>query len=142
VAEPMTVLVSGETAHALPPDQARVTRLGARRVKGFHEEIELFLLDGWGRKTAPRRQPDAPLIGRDEELARLRRAFAEAQAGQGRFILLVGDAGVGKSRLVQEIGLEATLRAGLVLEGHCVPFGASAAYEPWRAIVQGLLGVR
>ena len=50
---------------------------------------------------------DAPLIGRDPEIARLRTALAEAGLGRGGVVALVGEAGVGKSRLVGELATEA-----------------------------------
>ncbi len=46
--------------------------------------------------------PDIPLFGRDEELATLERAFENAQSGQGALVLLTGEAGIGKTRLMQE----------------------------------------
>jgi DNA-binding SARP family transcriptional activator/pimeloyl-ACP methyl ester carboxylesterase len=49
------------------------------------------------------RAGDAPLIGRDAELARLRRALDQARAGRGTAVALIGEAGIGKSRLVEEL---------------------------------------
>ncbi len=59
---------------------------------------------------------DAPLIGRDEALERLQQAYAQAQSGHGRMVLVSGEPGIGKSRLVQEfvtgVQSEATVIAG------------------------------
>ena len=80
-------------ADALPPFM----------VKGKAKPIDAFSL---GREIARRQFRDEstlPLVGRDDELARLHDAVAAVTAGTGRAVELVGDAGVGKTRLVDEL---------------------------------------
>jgi DNA-binding SARP family transcriptional activator len=73
---------------------------------------------------------EAPLIGRSSELATLGNAFEEARWGRGRVIAIVGEAGVGKSRLVAELARTAAEHDARVLVGRCyeseqiLPFGA------------------
>ncbi|MGY1747378.1 ATP-binding protein [Blastococcus sp. SYSU D00695] len=66
---------------------------------------------------------DRPLVGRDAELARLLEAVDRAAAGRGSAVLLAGDAGVGKTRLLDELCARATARGLRVLAGHCVDLG-------------------
>jgi AAA ATPase domain len=77
---------------------------------------------GSGPFASIRRPPlvltrDTPLIGRDQEMARLRAALAETVSGQGRVVALTGEAGVGKTRLVAELAAEVLADSMGVLVG-------------------------
>jgi len=80
--------------------------------------------------------------GRDVELATLRAAARQAQAGHGQFVTVVGEAGVGKSRLMFELchGLERENVA--VIEGRCQAAGADTPYLPFVDALRQLLGLR
>ncbi|MCF6745935.1 LuxR family transcriptional regulator [Blastococcus sp. KM273128] len=69
------------------------------------------------------RWDDAPLVGRADELARLLAQVERAVAGRACATLLAGDAGVGKTRLLDELGRRAAERGLRVLTGHCVDLG-------------------
>ena len=84
----------------------QVTPLGPVPVKGFAEPVEVFELSG---ASALRRRLQAAaargltrFVGRQPELEALQQALARAEAGHGQVVALVGEAGVGKSRLVYE----------------------------------------
>lgn len=88
---------------------------------------------------APARRFDSPLVGRERPLTALRNAFAGVVQHRACHLLtVVGPAGIGKSRLVQEfaheLGPEAT-----VLHGHCLPYGEGITYWPLTEIVQQIL---
>lgn len=70
------------------------------------------------------------LIGRQEEVARLHDLFSQAQGGQGQLVLIGGEAGIGKSRLVAEVRLWAEAHGFLALQGSCFPADRSAPYAP------------
>ena len=70
------------------------------------------------------------LIGRRHELESLVGALERAQAGQAAVVLVSGDAGIGKSRLVAELCAIARERGGLVLQGQCAALGESMPYLP------------
>ena len=95
-----------------------------------------FRLLGIETGTRPiARGPDAPLVGRKRELAALRRAYEEArEARRPRLIAVVGEPGIGKTRLVRElvagVGDEAT-----VLVGRCVSYGQGATFLPLREML-------
>ena len=69
------------------------------------------------------RWDDAPLVGRAAELARLMAHVERAVEGRPSAVLLAGDAGVGKTRLLDELGRRAAARGVRVLTGHCVDLG-------------------
>ncbi|WP_405623082.1 helix-turn-helix transcriptional regulator [Streptomyces sp. NBC_00076] len=81
----------------------------------------------------------APLIGREDELARLAGVLGRARGGEARAVLIAGDAGVGKTRMLDEVAGQAD-RAGMtVLTGHCVDLGdVGLPYLPFTEIL-GLL---
>jgi DNA-binding CsgD family transcriptional regulator/tetratricopeptide (TPR) repeat protein len=72
----------------------------------------------------------APLVGRSAELRRLHGLLAEAEAGQPVVVLVSGDAGVGKTRLVAELSAGAASRGFTVLSGHCAELADTVPYLP------------
>jgi DNA-binding SARP family transcriptional activator len=70
-------------------------------------------------------------VGREEELEALRTDFDEASRGHGRLVLLVGEPGIGKSRLAEEALRSAHQRSARVLVGRCWEAGGAPAYWPW-----------
>ena len=78
------------------------------------------------------------LIGRVAELQMLEAAFAQAAAGAAPTVLVGGEAGIGKSRLVGELSGRVAARGALVLAGGCAPFGAGGA--PLAPVVEALRG--
>lgn len=72
----------------------------------------------------------AELIGREVELARLLDALQQATAGEGSVLFLVGEAGIGKSRLAQAVATDAAQRGLPVLRGRAVQSPTPAAYRP------------
>jgi DNA-binding CsgD family transcriptional regulator len=81
----------------------------------------------------------APLIGRDEEVARLAGALERARAGTAGAVLIAGDAGVGKTRVLDEIAGRAADTGMTVLTGHCVDLGdVGLPYLPFTEILGAL----
>ena len=69
------------------------------------------------------RWDDGPLVGRAQELGQLLVHLDRAVAGRSSAVLLAGDAGVGKTRLLEELAVQASKRGMRVLTGHCVDLG-------------------
>ncbi len=74
---------------------------------------------------------DIPLVGREQEMARSRTALVEAHAGRGRIMLVTGEAGVGKTRLIGELSAEASHRDSHVLLGRCHEGEQILPFGPW-----------
>ncbi len=84
----------------------------------------------------PTRHLEAPLVGRREELAALRRAFARVVEDRHcRLVLVLGEAGIGKTRLASELTAELDGEAS-VLVGRCVSYGTGATYLPLAEIIR------
>src|SRR5262249_43670407 len=115
-------------------DMVQVRALGRVPVKGLVESIEVFELVG---ASGSRRRVQAAVargltrfVGRQTELATLTEALARASAGHGQVVALVGEAGVGKSRLVYECVHSYRTQRWLVLESASVSYGKATPYFP------------
>ena len=87
---------------------------------------------------APERRSDTPLLGRQAELARLEAAFTRVTAeSRCEIVLIVGEPGIGKTRLAQELS-EWLGRSAQVLNGHCTADGEGSAHEPFAEIVRAV----
>ena len=89
----------------------------------------------------PRRLPtldtSIPLmVGREPEQAHVREALAAAIAGQGRVLLIGGEAGIGKTTLVEDLALHAREQHALVLTGRCFDQSVTPPYGPWVEIAR------
>jgi DNA-binding NarL/FixJ family response regulator len=83
---------------------------------------------------------DDPLVGRAAELARMRELLAEAASGQSAVLLMSGDAGVGKTRLVTELSRLAAARGFTVLWGRCAELTDTVPYLPLADALRGASG--
>ena len=85
-----------------------------------------------GILAAPLTMPtDIPLVGREPEMARARAALIEAHGGRGQVMLVLGEAGVGKTRLIGELSAEADHRETHVLLGRCHEGEQILPFGPW-----------
>ena len=86
-------------------------------------------------------EPDddiVPYAGRSEERAALEAALERALAGEGRTLMLSGEAGMGKTRLMDEIAAIGQARNVLILRGECLYDNAPDPYAPWVAVIRTL----
>jgi class 3 adenylate cyclase/tetratricopeptide (TPR) repeat protein len=133
LATPGSILLTATTLR-LVEGLVRVRALGPVPVKGLAEPVEVFELVGG---TAIRRRLQAAaarglsqFVGRDQELALLQQALQQAGAGHGQVAAVVGEAGVGKSRLVYEFVHSHRTQGWLVLESASVSYGKATPYFP------------
>src|SRR5947207_2060356 len=87
----------------------------------------------------PLQRAEAVFVGRHRELVELRTGLEDAGAGRGRFFLVVGEAGIGKTRLVEELAREAAARGHLVLWGRCWESEGAPPYWPWIQVIRAYL---
>jgi eukaryotic-like serine/threonine-protein kinase len=78
----------------------------------------------------------APFVGREIEMGGLRAALELAGLGRGRLLLVTGEPGIGKSRLMEEFSRDASELRWQVLFGRCWEGGGAPAYWPWMQVVQ------
>jgi predicted ATPase len=90
--------------------------------------------------VSPPRAPGRPFVGRARELHELRASLDQAQEGLGLLVLLSGEPGIGKTRLMQEAAREAGERGWRVAAGRCWEEGGAPAYWPWIQAVRSLGG--
>jgi len=147
-AEPGSVLITEDT-HKLIAGLFETEALGSVQVKGKAEPVSVF------RVRAAREVPGkvrgitglvSPLVGREPELRALREALERLQAGVGGIVTIVGEAGIGKSRLVTEtrsVALGRTDRQSVLrwVEGRCLSYGTSIAYLLWLDVIRSLVGI-
>ena len=133
LATPGTIRLPAATLR-LVEGLVRVTALGPMPVKGLTEPVEVFELLG---ATPVRRRLQAAVargltrfVGRDQELVALTQALVQAGQGQGQLVALLGEAGVGKSRLVYEFVHGHTTQGWRVLESASVSYGRATPYFP------------
>jgi len=154
-AEPGTVLITEDT-HRLIAPLFQTEPLGPMEMRGKAEPVSVYrVLASRAVVSKPRgiEGLESPLVGRDAEFGALREVLERLQAGVGGIVTVVGEAGIGKSRLVAEVqrsaisfqqSEEGTQHAGRPIrwvEGRCLSYGESMAYLPWVDLLHGLLGM-
>ena len=104
-------------------------------VKGKSEPVQAFLV---GSAAGLRfRRGDAPLVGRDEELRTLLEGVESARRYDGRIVEVVGDPGIGKSRLIEELGENVT--PDVFIQVQCDEYEATTPYHPFQGLLRSLL---
>jgi ABC-type transport system substrate-binding protein/class 3 adenylate cyclase len=112
--------------------------LGPSELKGIAEPVETFKVVGPAAEDRPRAQ--GPLVGRDFELTVLERTMDGLADGRGALVAVVGEPGIGKTRLVAEIRERYADRVRFI-EGRAVSYAQSFPYWPIRDLLREWLGV-
>jgi DNA-binding winged helix-turn-helix (wHTH) protein/tetratricopeptide (TPR) repeat protein len=140
-AEPGTVLISEASRRVVEKHVSvePVTIPSAPGVQAYRVVGRLRQTPGASRLA----RAYAPFTGRQREVSLLDELVAQAIAGNGQAVSLVGEPGMGKSRLVAELTqrLNAGASAPTILEGHCVSYGSLRPYLPLTDIVRASCGV-
>ncbi|MFQ5830932.1 MAG: tetratricopeptide repeat protein, partial [Candidatus Methylomirabilia bacterium] len=133
MAMPGSILIAPETLN-LAEGYVVVKALGERPVKGLEAPIEVYEVTGAGavrsRLQAAAGRGLTRFVGRDAELDQLRQALERARVGQGQVVAVVGEAGVGKSRLYWEFVHSHRTQGWLLVESSSVSYGKATAYLP------------
>ncbi|PYN40336.1 MAG: hypothetical protein DME00_34695 [Candidatus Rokuibacteriota bacterium] len=130
LATPGSIRLTAETLH-LAEGFVQVTPLGPVPIKGLGEPVEVFELVGAGvartRLEAAARRGLTRFVGRTAELEQLGGALDRARLGHGQVVAVVGEPGVGKSRLFWELTHSHRLDGWLILQSGSVSYGKATA---------------
>src|ERR687893_160068 len=144
-AEPGSVLISADTYH-LVKQLFELRSRGGAMVKGKSAPIVTYEV------LAPRAVPGkvrglegltSPLVGRTAEYKLVNDKLNEVREGRGAFVAVIGEAGLGKSRLLAEIGESAKSGSQVAwLEGRALSYEQAVTYFPWRQVIRGAIGAK
>jgi len=133
LAEPGNILVSPGT-YRMVRDSFELAPQGKVAVKGREEPIEAFKLKQKREFHRPRlgyeRQIYSEMVGRDNELAQLELQVMKAVTGEGSIVNIIGEAGIGKSRLVAELRNREVIKRVTLLEGRAISMGRNLSFHP------------
>ena len=133
-------ILLGETTYRLVRGAVDADLVVPITVKGRADPVTAWRL----RQVTPdapwlQRRLDAPIVGREEELATLEDLFQQCLPASCRLVSIVAPAGLGKSRLVSELIQRIRARAR-VTRGQCLPYGEGVTYWPIAELIQDLAG--
>ena len=131
-------IILGDLTYRLARDEIEVEEIPPLTLKGKAEPVPAYRLASVREVAAPRTADAAPFVGREEEMSRLTSTLGALEGHGGAALLtVVGDAGVGKSRLVREFATSVS-RAAHVVRGRCLPYGDGITFWPIAEIVRGV----
>jgi class 3 adenylate cyclase len=141
---PGTILLSAATAHLVQAD-VQVEASGTLAMDEGTPPSPVYVVRGLLRRSSgmpgDRSRAWSPFVGRGRELALLQERLALASAGQGQVVSLVGEPGMGKTRLLTEFRRRLSGSQVTFYAGHCVSFGRAIPYHPVRDILRQVCGV-
>jgi class 3 adenylate cyclase len=144
LAAPGSACLSGETAR-LVEGYFQLRDLGASQVKGVKNPVSLFELEDVGllrtRLERSRARGFTAFVGRGDELQMLESALERADAGERQVVGVVGEAGIGKSRLCAEFVERARARGVPIYSAHCPPHAKSLSGVGRRELIQSFFGL-
>ena len=133
LAPPGSIRLTAETLR-LAEGWVQVTPLGPVPVKGLPAPVEVCELVGAGpartRLQAFAARGLTPFVGRQAELAALHQALEQAEAGHGQVVAVIGEPGVGKTRLFHEFTHASRTQGWLLLESSSTSYGKATPYLP------------
>ena len=144
LADPGTTYLTEHTA-ALVDGFFRLRDLGAFEVKGVRDPLRVYQLEDVGplrtRFDVARARGLTRFVGREGDLERLEGVLQSVSDGSAAVVGIVGDAGVGKSRLCYEFAHRCRARGIPVYEGHCVAHGITVPFLPVLEMLRSYFGI-
>jgi class 3 adenylate cyclase/tetratricopeptide (TPR) repeat protein len=140
-AAPENQIYLGEVTYRLVRDAVEVEAVEPLELKGKAQRVSAYRLVSAQGLDGNARRSDTPIVGREAELEQVTRVYQQViQLPAVHMVTVVGDAGVGKSRLVHEVVTRIAAGA-TVLRGRCLPYGDGITFWPLRVML-GAAGVR
>ncbi|HSO29571.1 MAG TPA: adenylate/guanylate cyclase domain-containing protein, partial [Candidatus Sulfomarinibacteraceae bacterium] len=134
-------IILGELTHRLIRDQVEVEAIAPLALKGKTEPVPAYRFIRVRERPVDTTASATPFVGREAEMGRLSEALrAAAEDDRARLVTVVGDAGVGKSRLIREFALTAGHEAA-VYRGRCLPYGDGITFWPLAEVVREAAGI-
>jgi len=144
MAEPGSILATADT-FGLVEGYVEAVPLGPRSIRGLQAVVEVYLVTGTGIARWPMEVAAArgltSFVGREEELAQLDAAMQTAARGHGRVVGLVGEPGVGKSRLFYEFARSERMPGWRIVKTGAFSYDKSTAYRPVIDLLRGYFDV-
>ncbi len=144
LAKPNQLVVPAEVLPLLGSNFA-LTELGPQKLKGVARLIEAFVVEGEtfveSRFSARRSGKIMPIVGRNREIDIVIDRWADALAGRGQMVLVSGEAGIGKSRIVKSIVDVAALNNHTRAFYQCSPYHADSAFYPFIQQISHVAGI-
>jgi serine/threonine protein kinase/tetratricopeptide (TPR) repeat protein len=151
-------IVCSESTHRVLKGRFNCTSLGHQKIKGLEQPVELFHVQGVSDAGAIETTGPVeltPLTGRDQEMSLLKDRWEQAQEGMGQVVLLIGEAGLGKSRLVDSMkkhvrsslngtgnGSSSAKPDSPIVEWRCSPHAQNTGLHPASMFFERLLQFR
>jgi class 3 adenylate cyclase/DNA-binding winged helix-turn-helix (wHTH) protein/predicted ATPase len=143
-AAPGQILCSDTTARLLQ-EMARLKAMAPVQLPGQPTPMMTHaILGGPGRRTPGWERWEqvlSPFVGRERELATLHALLAQVETGRGQVVGVVGEAGIGKSRLIYEFRQSLEGQRLIYLAGRCLSYGSTTAYLPVLEILRHTCGI-
>jgi predicted ATPase/class 3 adenylate cyclase len=140
-AAPAMEVLIGDPTYRLVRDAVDVEPVEPLELKGKAEPVPAYRLVAVHGDEGVARRRESPLVGRETELALLQRQFDEAVSEPGaRLVALLGDAGIGKSRLTDEF-LRSVAETARVMRGRCLSYGEGDTFWPLVGAVREAAGI-
>ncbi|OQW99536.1 MAG: hypothetical protein BWK74_01950, partial [Desulfobacteraceae bacterium A6] len=142
-AQPGTVLVA-EATYRLVADAFEFESMDKIPVKGKEKPVAVYRLKDKAFKARARseREVYSEMVGRDQELARLELQILKAVNGEGSVVNVVGEAGIGKSRLMAELKKRDVVKRVMLLEGRAISMGKNLSFYPIIALLKNWARIR
>ncbi len=114
--------------------------LGARRLKGIQRPVEIHRVIAY-HPVSRYKSSAAAFVGRDRELAAIQSCWQDVLAGHPRALLIRGEPGIGKSRLIQQLSRDLVEPNTTVMQASCSPFSSDTPYFPFREMMRSRLSL-
>jgi class 3 adenylate cyclase/tetratricopeptide (TPR) repeat protein len=118
-----------------------VEPMGTRKLKGVERTVDLFKIVASGGPAAGLNTPRTPFIGRASERKALEAHWSRVKFGVAHFVILRGEPGIGKSRLVEEFRRHVASPEVDVLDMRCTPYSQNSAFLPVTELIERRLGL-